>query len=321
MPAEPQQSGRGVTKAAARRSIDADIARLCQRQRHLIRLDQLHRVGLTSSGVARRVERHRLHRVHRGVFAVHPPPFRPDQLLLAAIFACGPGSVASDLAAANLLGMTDRRPRLPHVTNGGGIGRAIRGIVVHERTLAAHDVVIHQGIPCTSPARTIFDCAGSSSIGELEHLLMAADSGRPGLDRTRLQALVDEGRGRRGIRKLRLLIGEGPQETRSVNERRLLSICRQFEVPEPMVNHRIEVGGRIFYADFCWPDLRLIVEADSWRWHGGRIASESDADRDQLLSVAGWRVVHFTRDQIARSRRRTGLRLVALTSSHPSSRS
>ncbi|MEO7197474.1 MAG: DUF559 domain-containing protein [Solirubrobacterales bacterium] len=88
-------------------------------------------------------------------------------------------------------------------------------------------------------------------------------------------------------------------------------------MPIPQANYRIEVSGRTFYADFCWPELRLIVEADSWRWHGGRSASESDANRDQLLSIAGWKVVHFTRDQIMAHPRLTGERLEALIQSQP----
>jgi very-short-patch-repair endonuclease len=97
----------------------------------------------------------------------------------------------------------------------------------------------------------------------------------------------------------------------------MLEICRRFGVPEPLVNHPIRVGGRQFYADFCWPELSLIVEADSWRWHGGRLAGESDADRDQVLSMAGWRVVHFTRDQIKSEVDRTGHRLLILTGVEP----
>ena len=52
----------------------------------------------------------------------------------------------------------------------------------------------------------------------------------------------------------------------------MFSICREFGVERPLTNHRIDVGDRTFYADFCWPELGLIVEADSWRWHGGRLA-------------------------------------------------
>lgn len=93
----------------------------------------------------------------------------------------------------------------------------------------------------------------------------------------------------------------------------MLRICRRAGVETPLTNHPIRVGARTFYADFCWPARRLIVEADSWRWHGGRLANESDADRDQLLSTAGWRVVHFTRDQIHTRAAECERRIVELT--------
>jgi hypothetical protein len=109
------------------------------------------------------------------------------------------------------------------------------------------------------------------------------------------------------------LITDDPAEARSINERRMRSICREFGVPQPLVNHPIEVGDRLFIADFYWPDLNLIIEADSWRWHGGRQAAEDDADRGQILATGGSRVVRFTRDQIKNERERTGLRLVAIT--------
>ena len=109
------------------------------------------------------------------------------------------------------------------------------------------------------------------------------------------------------------LVAESPRELRSKNERRMFGICREYGIPLPLTNRKIETAGRTFIADFLWPERRLIVEADSWRWHGGRRANESDKDRDQLLAIAGYLVVHFTRDQIKHARAETGRRLVALT--------
>ena len=95
----------------------------------------------------------------------------------------------------------------------------------------------------------------------------------------------------------------------------MFRICRRFGVSLPLVNHPIRTGGRLFYADFCWPEMNLIVEVDSWRWHGGRNAGESDADRDQILSLAGWRIVLLTREQVKHRADQTGQRLLALTGS------
>lgn len=93
----------------------------------------------------------------------------------------------------------------------------------------------------------------------------------------------------------------------------MLRLCRRYGIAEPQAQYEIETAGRRFRADFCWPDLRLIVECDSWRWHGGKLKTESDRERDQLLTIAGWIVVHFTRNQIKLEPERTGRKLLALT--------
>ena len=75
---------------------------------------------------------------------------------------------------------------------------------------------------------------------------MAADSGRPGLDRARLEQLVAERTGHRGIRNLRELITDDPKETQAENERRMLRICRRFGIPEPATQYEIHTAGRTF---------------------------------------------------------------------------
>lgn len=291
---------------------DGGIALLGQRQKQLVRIEQLRELGLGDRAIQHRAAGARLFRVHRGVFALHPPPFSDHQRYLAAVFACGPGSLLSDLCAAHILGMTGHAPRTIHITNATGAGRQRAGLAVHRRSVESVDASTRHGVPCTAAARTILDCAGVAGRIGKEHLIMAADSLRI-LDRSRLEALASKNHGRPGTPHVLALVTDDPAETRSVNERRLLAICRAFGVEPPKVNFPINVAGRRFYADFCWPNHRLIVEADSWRWHGGRQAGENDTDRDQLLSIAGWVVVHFTRDQIKHDREGTGHRLLALT--------
>ena len=303
-----QLGPRGATRA----EIDRRIELAAARQKQLITEAQLESAGLSRRGARKRSAARRLFRLHPRVFALHPPPYGQHQRWLAAVLACGPASALSDLPAAALHGLLEKPPTFAHVSNPTGAGRSLQGIVVHRRKIARCDLTIRHGIPCTSVTRTIVDLAATPGPSMLEDLLLAADSSRL-LNRRRLGELLHERRGRAGAARLRSLVTDDPVEARNVNERRLVSICREFGIPAPLVNHRIDVAGRTFYADFCWPDLRLIVEADSWRWHGGRTAAEYDRDRDQLLSIAGWRVVHFTRDQIHRGRRETGRRLLALT--------
>ena len=303
-----------LRKAANDLGKDELIAGIAGRQKQLVRLHQLADLGLTPRAVQLRARSGRLHRVHRGVYATHSPPYSDHQRYLAAVYACGPGSLLSDLPAAFVFGFVEPAPGRPHVTNRMGTGRDLKGIVVHRRTIEPRDRTLRHGIPCTTPARTIIDCAPALDPDALEDLVMAADSLRI-LNRARFEQLVEERRGQPGIASLTALITDDPVETRSRNERRMHSICHEYGIPPPRTNFPIQVGARTFIADFCWPDLRLIVEADSWRWHGGRLAAESDADRAQLLALAGWRIVRFTRDQIKKARAETGRRLLALTAS------
>ena len=274
--------------------------------------EQLQEIGFSTSGVSRRVATGRLFVVHRGVLVLHPPPYARDQLRLAAVYAGGSGSLVSHWEAASLQGLAGQPPPLLAITNRTGRGSRCPTLQIHRAVIDPRDRRVFHGIPCTSAARTIVDVAPTASVSALEHLLLAADS-KELLNRPRLESLLSERYGLPGTRKILDLITDEPVETRSENERRMFSICREFGIPSPLTNHRIDVGDRTFYADFCWPDLNLIVEAGSWRWHGGKSAHESDADRDQLLATVGWRVVHFTRSQIKNRHAETGLRLAALT--------
>jgi very-short-patch-repair endonuclease len=57
-----------------------------------------------------------------------------------------------------------------------------------------------------------------------------------------------------------------------------------------------------FTVDFFWPAKKLIIEADSYTYHSMPSAFETDRERDQQLTLAGYTVVRFTYNQVARQR-------------------
>jgi len=81
---------------SARRRLDRKIASIGGGQDQIVRLEQLLDAGLSSRGVRSRVAAGRLHRIHRGVFCLNPPPLDRRQRFRAAVYACGPGSTLSD---------------------------------------------------------------------------------------------------------------------------------------------------------------------------------------------------------------------------------
>jgi very-short-patch-repair endonuclease len=57
-----------------------------------------------------------------------------------------------------------------------------------------------------------------------------------------------------------------------------------------------QIAGLI--VDFCWVEVKLIVETDGYRSHRGRAAFENDRDRDLKLRALGYQVVHLSYRQV-----------------------
>jgi very-short-patch-repair endonuclease len=103
--------------------------------------------------------------------------------------------------------------------------------------------------------------------------------------------------GRRTRRLLDLLKLMSPDHdnARSHLERLFLTLTRTAQLPTPAPNH--EIGGRS--RDFAWPNHRLVVETDGYRYHASREAKRRDNRRDRELTALGWRPVRFTYEEIA----------------------
>jgi hypothetical protein len=223
---------------------------------------------------------------------------------LAAVLACGPGALLSDEPSALLQGILedgsaaaqvtvplDRRPRRP-------------GITVHRRAIDPRDIRRFDGIPCTSADRTLVDISPRLGRDELERVLVTAES-LGFLRRHRLAELVAENRGRPGIRRLEDLLALEPRIARSELELLFDPVWRGAGLPRPLFNH--VVAG--LEVDVVWPELRMVVELDSQRFHGDWIAAERDRDRDQRLALAGWACHRFVRRVVARDPSGTAARL------------
>src|SRR5687767_4763135 len=83
-------------------SADAVIAEIAARQHGVITLGQLNLAGLRGSAVTRRLQSGRIHRVHRGVYAVGHRGLSDEGMWMAAVLACGNGAVLSHRSAAEL---------------------------------------------------------------------------------------------------------------------------------------------------------------------------------------------------------------------------
>jgi hypothetical protein len=69
---------------------------------------------------------------------------------------------------------------------------------------------------------------------------------------------------------------------------------------EPALQHEVRSGGRLVaVVDFAYPELRLAIEADGYRWHSGRARWQHDRRRSNELTLLGWRIIHVTWDELS----------------------
>jgi very-short-patch-repair endonuclease len=155
---------------------DQLIARIVARQHGVVTSAQLLEAGLSAPGVTRRVAAGRLHRIHRGVYALGNPNLTREGHWRAAVLACGEGAVLSHESAAALWKLSPTSPAVVHITIPGSNGRRKRrGIVIHRSTtLTPADTTIHRGIPVTTVARTLRDLGygPERTRSELERLFL-----------------------------------------------------------------------------------------------------------------------------------------------------
>lgn len=280
---------------------EAELARIAKAQHHQITLAQLRAAGLSDGAVRHRVRTGRLHRTYSGVFSLGRLPTCPNEHRMAAVLACGFGAALSYAAAGAHIGMRQSAATVIDVTSPTGAGRGLAGIRAHRsRTLAPQDVVLVEGVPTTSCARTLLDLAEVLHPEALAKAIDQAEILRL-LDLTELESVLARNPGRRGLLPLRALLSTlDPQTklTKSDFERRLLRLLKKARLPTPEVNATLQLEGRRVEPDFLWRRERFVLETDGWETHRTRQAFERDRAKDALLLRAGYRVVRITWRQL-----------------------
>ncbi len=213
---------------------------------------------------------------------------------MGAVLACGEGALLSHRSAAALWRLS-RPQRGQHPRDRVRTRRARRPRrhrLHRSTTLTSEDLCERDAIPVTVPARTIIDLARAGLGGRpLERILDEADRLNL-LDPAAFIAGFGPGT-RRLPAALRAVLHDhelGSTLTRSELEERFLALCKESDVPTPLVNAAL-LGLTV---DFLWPQAALVTELDGRASHDTRHGFQDDRDRDSMLLAAGFRTMRFT---------------------------
>jgi predicted transcriptional regulator of viral defense system len=201
------------------RGRERQLAALAVRQHGVVARRQLIARGFTERAVDERLDHGRLHRIHRGVYAIGHPRLTQRGRRAAAILACGPGALLSHLDAAAVWDLA--RPRgAVHVTTDARSREGHPGITLHRvRFLHRADRTRRDGFPVTSVARTLLDLAATETTDRLARVIEQAERLQL-LELRALNALLARSRGRRGCGRLRGALADYLPEAKDTHRAR-----------------------------------------------------------------------------------------------------
>ena len=256
-------------------------------------------LGGSDDLIRRRLRSGRWERVAPGVYrlAGSPPTWR--QRLWIARFAVDPLAVVSHESAGALR-------RWPGFAEGPvvllvahGAHPRVTGATVHQtRDLWMVDTEVIDGLPVTTPARTLLDLASTGT--SKARLAAATDHAVTRREATYQQIQAELSaqarRGKRGIRLLTSVLDArlGEATPQSELERRHFELYDRFGGPRPVPQWpypgREQVPG---CADAGFPDALLAVETDGRKWHTRVADLKRDHHRDAEAARAGVQVLRL----------------------------
>ena len=273
--------------------IDRLTAALAERQHGVVATWQLLALGLTHDDIGYRAQTGRLHRIHWGVYAVGHRNLTRQGHRMAAVLAYGPDAVLSHRSAAAHWGIGQASYKIDVTTPKGR--RSRKTFRAHAARLQSEDRTVHDGIPVTTVARTIFDLAAQLSKDQLTYLVEEADR-KQLLDLRKLDRAIARRPHAAGTKRLNEVLGayRGPADTRSRLERDFRKLIAKAGLPEPQFN--VLVAG--LTVDVYWPQWKLVVELDGEPYHKTPSAFETDRIRDATLQKVDLRVLRVTGDRL-----------------------
>jgi very-short-patch-repair endonuclease len=167
------------------------------------------------------------------------------------------------------------------------------GVVFHAADLPADHVTSRYGLLVTTVPRTVVDLARTAPFREA---VVAADSALQAELTTKGELLAVVGVCHRwpGIQQARRVIEFSDERAESALESCARVAFAEAGLEPPELQVTIHGPDWSFRVDLCWPNHRVIAEADGLAKYNSRKDLANQFERDRLLRDAGYQVIHFT---------------------------
>jgi very-short-patch-repair endonuclease len=276
------------------------LAKLARTQYGVFSRAQAGKAGFSESAMDRRVRTRRWEPMLPGVYRLRGVPETWHQKLMAAQLWAGTDAVVSHRSAGELLGLD-------------GAPAGFVELTVSERRHAPPGIILHQSndlprsdcakvgpITVTNVTRTCIDLGAVTDEEVVE--LVTEDALRR--RRTTIDKLYRkvEGlacKGRRGVAMMKRFLDQRQPDARATDtgfETRLFRLIRQhgFPLPQRQVTVTDRRGMFVARVDLAYPEIKLVIECDSYKYHSSRSGWEKDHKRGNPIVAAGWGILRAT---------------------------
>lgn len=260
------------------------------------------RASISERQVRRRLEQELWRPVRRGVVAVNGSPRTWRQEVRAVVLACDGRVMVSHPSAIRLMDVEMPPHRFGegiHVS--GSLTSSVRldGVVFHRSgCFLPADTTVRDGIACTSPLRTVIDCSGGMTPGDLGQLvdqLLRRKMMRLDDLRQRVASLRPApGRSVATLRKVLAARIPGYDPGESTLESRLALLIAAGRIVPPQQQYRVAMPSGRYRLDFAWPDRKIFLEGNGFGAHSLASDLDRDARRQNALVIDGWRPIELT---------------------------
>ena len=180
-----------------------------------------------------------------------------------------------------------------------------KGIIVHRpRHLEPRDITTQLGIRVTRPARTMLDIAARRNEDKFKRDVNNALHSNY-LKKGMIVDVIERHPRHPAAPRLAYFVTTQGGPTLSDWEDKLPAFCIAQKLPRPVM--AIPKAGHT--PDASWPELGVVLELDSWEYHGTRFDFETDHARDLDYVAADLLPVRITWELMIHLPDRTGAQL------------
>ena len=275
---------------------------------HLWRTSELNEAGFNARAIAWMVRRGELVRLRRGcyirgrIWAGQKPWVRSRQLIAAhahgTLTTSGGGLVYSHTSAARLhrlfLWDVDDRVHITQKNTPSPISHG-RDVVAHSRRLNEEDVVLMDGLPCTSLELTVVDCC--LTLNSKQALILMDHALRMGADFARLEKMCVALAGRGGVLTLRRVLHDADARSESPGETLTRELLLRLWIGHPELQVEVRTVEGSHRLDFAWRRKKVAMEFDGRTKYFDYEPTDEvifkERQREKAMTELGWTFIRI----------------------------